>query len=349
MHVFTIPAGRDALIGLLRAFRNEVAVGRRGLNDPSSIRTAVEHGKRLYDLLVGPVQGLVGQARRILICPDGPLHALPFAALVSRADPAPRYLVEDKPLHTIVSMTVYAETRNLLGAKDRREARLLAFGDPLYQKSQKEAAAGGSRAAPSTSQEFGLAPLQGSGQEVEAISNLFGVAATVRRGPGATEAAARQESKDYTILHFAVHGLFNERVGLDSFLALSQPAALGRPPTKDDNGLWQAWEILERGRLDADLVVLSACETGRGQDIRGEGLVGLTRAFQYAGARSIVVSLWNVNDVSTATFMTVFYRELRGGAAKDVALQKAMVTVLSDQRWRHPFYWSPFVLVGAWQ
>lgn len=118
--------------------------------------------------------------------------------------------------------------------------------------------------------------------------------------------------------------------------------------TKEDNGSLQGWEVFEQVKLNADLVVLSACETGLGTELKGEGLIGMTRAFQYAGAKSIVVSLWAVNDESTAVLMSAFYRELRKGSSKDVALQRAMVVVRRNPRWRHPFYWSPFTLVGSW-
>jgi CHAT domain-containing protein len=143
--------------------------------------------------------------------------------------------------------------------------------------------------------------------------------------------------------------LLDSDVGLNSSLALSQPEMVGRKATTSDNGYWQAWEIFEQSRLRADLVVLSACDTGSGESVPGEGLIGLTRAFQYAGAKSIVVSLWSIEDESTATFMTAFYGELRKGVAKDVALQKAMVTVRNRPKWQHPFHWSPFILVGDWQ
>jgi CHAT domain-containing protein len=146
-----------------------------------------------------------------------------------------------------------------------------------------------------------------------------------------------------------VHGWFDEQTGLNSGLAFSQLEALGAQAKAGDNGLWQAWEIFEKAHLNADLVALSACQTGLGQELRGEGLVGLTWAFQYAGAKSLVVSLWEVADPSTAELMTAFYKELRGGKSKDEALRKAMEAVRSKPKWAHPYYWSPFILVGDWK
>ncbi|RPH55744.1 CHAT domain-containing protein, partial [bacterium] len=112
----------------------------------------------------------------------------------------------------------------------------------------------------------------------------------------------------------------------------------------------QAWEIFERVRLDADLVTLSSCETGLGRDAAGEGLIGLTRAFQYAGARSILASLWSVSDRSTAELMQRFYALLRAGHPKDLALQAAQrEMVRAGGASSHPYHWAAFELIGDWR
>src|SRR5262249_26833021 len=307
---------------------------------------------------------------RILICPDGALHTLPFAALVSQTNPTPHYFIEDKPLHTIVSMTVYAETRKSAAASDTKlEPTVLAFGDAIYAKEQmapatkQEQLAQTQKPAPQGEEEakndpkiaydprrdLRLAPLPGTRKEIEEITRIYGREATVKLGQDVTKIAAQKESPNYMVLHFATHAWLDDRIGLNSGLALSQPEALGLKVEKTDNGLWQAWEILERTRLKADLVVLSACMTGLGQEVRGEGIIGLTRAFQYAGAKSVVVSLWSVSDASTAELMSAFHQELRRGAGKDVALQKAMVAVRNNKKWAHPYYWSAFILSGDWK
>lgn len=367
--VFTLPIKDEALNGQVLAFRNKVSVKRLGLNDPASLKEVGEDGKRLYDLLVRPAQEFIGRAGRILISPDGPLHALPFAALTSQVEPVSRYFIEDKPLHVIASMTVYAKTRSSTAGSKRQQKKLLAFGDPAYVRRHAEAAMGqespqvtAERAGEQNAkaerdaeadylrgQGLNPVPLPWARKEVEGLGRLFGDSATVRVGRDATETAARQESKDYSILHFAVHGWLDDRIGLNSALALSPPDVSGRARTREDNGLLQAWEILEQVRLNADLVVLPACETGLGEKMQGEGLIGLTRAFQYAGAKSIVVSLWKVGDESTSELMMAFYQELQKGATKDMALQKAMMAVRNNEKWRHPFYWSPFILVGEWR
>lgn len=368
INVFTLPGREEDLNSKIKSFQNKVATHRLDLNDPSRLEEVNRQAEEMYDMLVRPAQALVNRASRLLICPDGLLHALPFSALVSQTKPTLRYFIEDKPLHTISSMTVYAETRGPSAGNRPRRMTLLAFGDPLYSKRQtaepkrqrpirmapgrkrKQQEAGGEpEVADLLRKGFNLDALPWTRQEVEGISKLFVNSATVKTGRQATETVARRASKDYSILHFAVHGWLDEQIGLNSSLALSQPDLLGLKATRADNGLWQAWEIFEHARLNADLVVLSACETGLGQNIRGEGLVGLTRAFQYAGVRSIIVSLWEVNDASTAEFMTTFYRELRKGAGKDVALQTAMKVMRNSRQWQHPFHWSPFIIVGDWR
>jgi CHAT domain-containing protein len=132
-------------------------------------------------------------------------------------------------------------------------------------------------------------------------------------------------------------------------LVLSQPEALGRAPTLEDDGILQAWEIIEGVRVNAELVVLSACQTGLGEHIRGEGLMGLTRAFLYAGARTVAVSLWDISDAGTADFMMAFYQQVRDGSSTDVALQQAMIAARRDPARKDPFYWAPFILVGDWK
>jgi CHAT domain-containing protein len=124
------------------------------------------------------------------------------------------------------------------------------------------------------------------------------------------------------------------------------PAA---PAEGQANGLLQAWEILEHVRIDADLVTLSACETALGKEMGGEGLVGLTRAFHYAGARSVHASLWSVGDESTADLMGRFYGYLQRGRSKAAALRAAQLDLIRSDRFSHPFHWAAFTLTGDWR
>src|SRR5262249_35129951 len=141
--VFTLPVGSAELTKQVRRFRNAVAVPRLGLGASHDFEVAHEQGQKLYDTLVRPAQEWVDKAQRVLICPDEASRTLPFAALVSQTKPQPRYFIEDKPLHTIASTTVYAETRKWASSSNsKREMKLLAFGDALYTKEQAEAAKG---------------------------------------------------------------------------------------------------------------------------------------------------------------------------------------------------------------
>ena len=144
--------------------------------------------------------------------------------------------------------------------------------------------------------------------------------------------------------HHACHAYINERFPLDSALAFTIP---NRPKEGQDNGLLQAWEIFEKVRIDADLVTLSACDSGLGKEMGGEGLIGLTRAFQYAGARTVLASLWKVEDASTAELMKRFYGYLKSGKTKDEALASRKSTDRS--RVTRSRDWAAFELMGDWK
>src|SRR5262249_10513840 len=133
---------------------------------------------------------------------------------------------------------------------------------------------------------------------------------------------------------------------MSSGVLLSVPENEPESGKTDNDGVLQAWEIYSQLKLNAELVVLSACETGRGQLVRGEGIVGLMRALQYAGARSVVASQWKVADETTSTLMVAFHRKLREGLAKDEALRQAMALVRSNPKTAHPYYWAAFFLTG---
>lgn len=331
--------------------RAEVARFRATLRPGTSVEAAGFRGRRLGRILLDPVAGAVARAERLLILPDGPLHALPFAALRLGEDfpgelaaggqggePAP-YLVVAAPIAVASSATVYAELSERQKRPDRR--RIAAFGDPVYPGAG-EVDATDRRLRAAFGDGVHLDPLPATRGEVERLRRLFPEGARVFLGRDATEEAARSAG-DADLLHLACHGLLDPRFPLESALVLSIPEGAGEGR---ENGLLQAWEIFEQLRLDADLVTLSACDTALGRELAGEGIVGLTRAFQYAGARSVLASLWGVADASTAELMERFYRELGAGTAKDEALRRAQLALLADPDTAHPFHWAAFRLVG---
>jgi CHAT domain-containing protein/Tfp pilus assembly protein PilF len=335
LSVFRITTGEKALRQEVERFRNLL---KRPGSDRAALRTRARH---LYDLLVRPAAGQITKAKRIIFSSDGPLHTLPFAALMK----GNQYLVEWKPIHSVLSATVYAELKQSHPTRrDLREERLDAFGAPNYPRSATSEPA--DPEVREAQRGWGLLPLPSSRKEVEAIVSLY-PQSHAYLGRDATEERAKSLGPDSGLIHFACHGLLDERFPLNSALALTLPE---HPAEGQDNGLLQAWEIFESMHLDADLVTLSACDTALGKEMGGEGLVGLTRAFQYAGARSVLASLWGVADYSTARFMERFYRYLRSGKPKDEALRAAQIDQIRQKGGSsHPFFWAAFELNGDWR
>jgi CHAT domain-containing protein len=164
-------------------------------------------------------------------------------------------------------------------------------------------------------------------------------------GAEASEEAVKAEKlDDFRYIHFASHGFLDERRPSRSGILPS------RAPQSAEDGILQIDEIM-RLKLNADLVTLSACSTGLGRFVNGEGILGLTRAFFYAGARNVAVSLWNVNDAATATLMEVFYRNLKRGLPKGEAMRQAKLSLLASSQitWHHPYFWAAFVIEGKGQ
>ncbi|MFY9823640.1 MAG: CHAT domain-containing protein [Thermoanaerobaculia bacterium] len=335
---YSLPVGRKDLEKEIVAFRSLLE------RPETRLATLKQRGRHLYDLLVRPARPRLAKAQRWLVSPDGPLHSLPFAALVS----GNHYLAESKPIHIVASAAVYKEIKATRPEKPSVTMDLLAVGDPLYPARIKDHAetAGDPQLQDALRRGLQLKPLPATRGEVEAISKLFPGGRTLL-GNDATEEATKSLAPQARRLHFACHGLLDERFPLNSALALSIPE---QPQEGHDNGLLQAWEIFDELRLDADLVTLSACDSGLGKEMGGEGLVGLVRAFQFAGAHSVVASLWGVADVSTSRFMERFYSHLHDGKSKDEALRAAQVDMIREKSGSsHPFHWAAFELFGDWR
>lgn len=333
-----LPIGREAL-------RERIERLRALIQKQASLRETEPLASELYQVLVEPVWNEVARSRRVVICPDGPLWTLPFGALVRQGRP----LIEWKPIHLTSSATVYAQlqTRREM-AGPPATTRLVAFGDAVYPDHVDVDPARPQSLALQEQLRRGrsLAALPGTRREVEEIVALFGKGGRSFLGPEATEENVAT-ARDAQYVHFACHGLLNERFPLDSSLALTIPKNLAEG---QENGLLQAWEILERVRLRADLVTLSACESGLGVDMGGEGLLGLVQAFQVAGARSVVASLWGVPDRSTARFMKRFYQLLEAGQPKDEALRAVQLEfVRGGGLTTSPLRWAAFQLFGDWR
>ncbi len=308
-----LPIGRDALQREIEAFRTQL--GTRDLGVRKSARS-------LYDRVLGPMAARLKRRTVVGIVPDGPLWNLPAAALLA---PSGRYLVEDLAIFFSPSLTALAT----LHRRDTPSGAptLLAMAAP----------APGAMPVP-------MAALSRTAAEVTALSRVYGAnGALIVTGTEAREDRWKTEAPRYRVLHLATHGVLNGANPLYSYLVL------GRGDTPADDGFLEAREVLDMS-LGADLVVLSACETGGGRFRYGEGQVGLSWAFLVAGARTAVVSQWKVDEASTSQLMTAFHRAMLAPGrspltARALALQQA-ARQLSRSRFSHPFYWAAFTMIG---
>jgi len=346
---FAVPISSSALQDRIAAFRNQI---RRKQGDPESMARLTVAARELYDLLVAPAESAISASERLVVAPDGPLTVLPFAALMREGPLSPQYLTAWKPISTVQSATLLVELRRRRSEEvDLSRATVVAFGDPVYPVSD-----GDSEPPELESHDPDVLVLQRSGlmlrrlpatrREVDALEALFPATSTVYLGADAIEERVKELGREPDIIHIAVHGILNDDLPLDSALALTipDPWTPGTP-----NGLLQAWEIFDHLRIDAELVTLSACDTGLGETLRGEGPMGLTRAFLFAGARTVLASLWQVADESTADLMTSFYAGLKDGLTKDEALRRAQLTLIEQIDYAHPYFWAPFQLSGDWR
>ncbi len=318
--------------------------------------------EKLSRMLLRPVAGLLDD-KRLLIVADGALQYIPFAALpapLADADAASRPATEAPPplgeSHEIVSMpsaSTLAVLRRQIGTRRRPPGTVTVFADPVFEREDPRFDEGSSD--PSSSAVRGTTEpeprrydrLIYSRREADDIISLAAAESTfVATGFEATRDAVMSGLlADFRFLHFATHGVLNTAHPKFSRLVLSRFDREGH----ERDGFVYAHEVYKL-ELAADLVVLSACETALGAEIRGEGLLGLTQGFMYAGAASVLVSLWNVDDQATAELMAQFYRKLLVEDMRPVAaLRAAQAAVRRQKRWQAPYFWAGFVLQGEWR
>jgi CHAT domain-containing protein/tetratricopeptide (TPR) repeat protein len=330
LKAYTLPIKRKELADHAAAFRQQLA--KRDL-------TFRQAASRLYDLLLKPAQAELQGKQTLVIVPDGALWELPFQALL---DSQGRYLIEDHALSYAPSLTVLREMAKLRRRKaDDRAASttLLAMGNPALGKETVER-------VKLIHRDEKLAPLPEAEKEVKTVAGLYGAARSqVYVGAEAREDRVKAEAGRFSVLHLATHGILNDASPMYSQVVLAQSAE-----GESEDGLLEAWEIMNLD-LNADLVVLSACETGRGRIGAGEGVIGLTWALFVAGSPTTVVSQWKVESASTTRLMLEFHRNLQPKIKKSQvstakALQRAAVKMLGSADYRHPFYWAGFVVVG---
>ncbi|BFM38659.1 CHAT domain-containing tetratricopeptide repeat protein [Synechocystis sp. LKSZ1] len=297
--------------------------------------------------------------RRLVIVADGALQYLPFGALISSGatpDVAPRSLVDQYEFVSLPSASVLGQLRQDLARRTPAPLGLAIFADPVFSPEDERLRNTGAAIS------LALSPdLARSARDSGVLFNRLPYTQTEARQilallPGQPNlpelgfAANRsrlisQQVSQYRYLHFATHGLLNSENPQLSGLVLS----LFNPEGQSINGFLRLYDIFNL-QLPAELVVLSACETGLGQEVRGEGLIGLTRGFMYAGAARVVVSLWSVDDQATALLMTQFYQGLLDQKLSPArALQQAQQALKQNPQFASPYYWAGFTLQGEWK
>lgn len=329
----------DALLLKIIYFRRAVSGGDIGFKPAA---------RELYDLLLKPAQAQLQGKNSLIIVPDGMLWNVPFQALQT---PAKHYLLEDYTISYAPSLATLREMRHIHDGRHAAprpqastQAMLFALGNP-------------SGIVP---------PLPETEEEVNRLENIYGKERSkVFVETEATEERFKDWAGLYRIVHLATHGLLDDSKPMYSQIVLAQlnkrsqtkppaPTPDGTAPTSapENDGLLEARELIGL-KLNADLVVLSACETARGKISHGEGLIGLTWVLFAAGTPTTVASQWKVDSRSTTELMLAFHEALKPGmlatnsepgTAK--ALRQAALKLIRQERYRHPFYWAGFVVVG---
>ena len=359
----------------------DVAEVDRGLgiasSSPADAQAFVTASNALYKAVLEPAAGLLGE-KRLMVVADGALNYVPFEVLLKSSDGGDfsslGYLVKTNEV-------IYAPSASVVAAIKQQRSRpngrsMLIIADPVFNSNDARARKTTTTATGSESEVRGLgiqsalsdvagpeaasaiqaskmeglplARLAGTRNEAEQISKL------AKTSGGQTDLwldldanednlGSRDLSK-YAVIHVATHGLLNAERPQFTGVVLSLVG------NKSSDGFLRTDEVFNL-RLGGPLVMLSACETGLGKEKRGEGVMGLTRAFMYAGAPTVGVSLWSVADKSTAELMTDFYRRLLASGASSsssAALRGAQLSMISGKKYSAPFYWAPFVLIGDW-
>ncbi|MBD2217685.1 CHAT domain-containing protein [Calothrix sp. FACHB-1219] len=303
--------------------RESIGVRGRGIFQPYNPNPdqVKQRFQKLHELLINPIADLLPKNpdERVTFIPQSSLFLVPFAAL---QDEQGKYLIEKHTILTAPAIQVLDLTRKQRQKVSGNQA--LVVGNPIM---------------PSVSPKVGeapqqLTPLPGAETEAKEIAQLLNTKAIT--GKDATKAALIQKLPQARFIHLATHGL------LDDFKGLGVPGAVALAPDGKDNGLLTANEILDL-KINAELVVLSACDTGQGK-LTGDGVIGLSRALISAGAPSVIVTLWSIPDSPSALLMGEFYRQLQKNPDKAWALRQAMLTTMKQHP--NPSAWAAFTLIG---
>jgi CHAT domain-containing protein len=293
--------------GLVESYRTTI----EDLRDP--IESHHPAGEKLSQILLSPIRELVPAGSRVTIVPDGALHSLNFETLPDLDRPS-KYWIEDVTLSVAPSLGLLLNSH----APKKSQPSLLAIGDPEP-----------------AGQEYPRLP--NARKELETIAALFSpTSKVVYQGPASIPSSyGHADPARFSLIHFAAHATANRASPLDSALILS----------REGNAYTLTARDIMKVPLDADLVTLSSCRSAGARAYSGEGLVGLTWAFQQAGARRVIAGLWDVNDESTSMLMSRLYGEVTRGVPAEDALRAAKLSLLhAGYPYRKPYYWGPFQL-----
>jgi CHAT domain-containing protein/tetratricopeptide (TPR) repeat protein len=359
----------DALVAFNQPSR---AANTNAAQAATATRDMTEAGAALSRMLLAPVAAQLG-TKRLLVVADGALQYVPFAALSKPAADG-QVATDAQPLiveHEIISLpsaSSLAVLRRELAGRKAAAKTLALFADPVFAANDPRLQRAQSVEQPTSAavtreldrpltrsvKEAGLAEtglriprLPGTRREAAAIVALVPEAERKQAldFDASRAAVLSAELGQHRIIHFATHGLLNSLHPELSGIVLSLVDAQGKP----QEGFLRLHEIYNL-RLPVELVVLSACQTGLGKEIKGEGLIGLTRGFMYAGAARVLASLWKVDDRATAELMQHFYQGMvKDGLPPAAALRAAQVALWKQPRWQAPYYWAAFVLQGEWK
>ncbi|MFC2126381.1 CHAT domain-containing protein, partial [Bacteroidota bacterium] len=344
----------DEIIKQVKAFRNSILY--------RSDEALVVSGKELFDKLIPKLNKEID---KLIIIPDGELATIPFEALLSEKVPKRElgtyvnypFMILNYQISYAFSGTLYLQ--NQKGEQYSESNKFLGFAPVFSDGSEEGIVRNSTLDAMQSSGELDenrtrgvlrngkyINPIPSTETEVNNLYDLFdqkGFSAKVFTHDRASESTLKTEDlNQYKFIHFATHGMVNEKHPELSGLLFAQTT------DQDDDGMLYSGEIYNLD-INADLVSLSACETGLGKVVTGEGVVGLSRAFTYAGTKNLLVSYWKVSDESTSILMQDFYRNALDSETKmtyGAALRTAKLNMINKGTYIHPYYWSPFVIIG---
>lgn len=327
LQTFELPTGPAELLAATNAWRTSLSAGAFSAATAGERELQSEEprlARRLYELIFAKVAPLLesGKYARLALVGEGPLLDVPFPALM---DAHNARLMD----HFAISCSVSFEYLLRPPVRGKPGRSLLSVADPLGEKEKR-------LAIPSEQQ---YERLQDALPEAKAVAGMYR-GSLLLAGPAAREAEVKRWLPEFQVLHFATHGILDAADGLRSGLLLAT-----EPGDSAEDGVLQAWEILGMS-LSARLVFLSACDTARGKERLGDGLLSLAWAFQAAGSPRVVASLWSVDDEATRELVTAFYAEVRRGRRADDALREAMRRERKNPRYAAPYFWSAFQILG---